>query len=79
MVTSACATGQTPKTGQTPETDQTSEERTSHYPGEAAGIPHQNAEMSVRAVGRTAIRYYESLIDQEMADEIWAEGDREHA
>ena len=35
--------------------------------------------MSVRAVGRTAIRYYESLIDQEMADEIWAEGDREHA
>jgi len=35
--------------------------------------------MSVRAVGRAAIRYYESLIDQEMADEIWAEGDREHA
>jgi len=35
--------------------------------------------MSVRAVGRAAIRYYESLIEQEMADEIWAEGDREHA
>lgn len=35
--------------------------------------------MSVRAVGRAAIRYYESLIDQQMADEIWAEGDREHA
>lgn len=35
--------------------------------------------MSVRAVGRTAIRYYESVIDQEVADEIWADGDREHA
>ena len=35
--------------------------------------------MSVRAVGRSAIRYYESLIDRETADEIWAEGDREHA
>lgn len=35
--------------------------------------------MSVRAVGRAAIRYYQSLIDQEMADEIWADGDREHA
>jgi hypothetical protein len=35
--------------------------------------------MSVRAVGRAAIRYYESLIEQETADEIWAEGDREHA
>jgi hypothetical protein len=35
--------------------------------------------MSVRAVGRTAIRYYESLVDQEIAEEIWAEGDREHA
>ncbi len=35
--------------------------------------------MSVRAVGRAAIRYYESLIDQQTADEIWAEGDREHA
>jgi len=35
--------------------------------------------MSVRAVGRAAIRYYESVIDQEIADEIWADGDREHA
>jgi len=35
--------------------------------------------MSVRAVGRAAIRYYESLVDQDIADEIWAEGDREHA
>lgn len=35
--------------------------------------------VSVRAVGKTAIRYYESRIDPEMADEIWAEGDREHA
>jgi uncharacterized membrane protein (UPF0136 family) len=35
--------------------------------------------MSVRGVGRAAIRYYESLVDQEIADEIWAEGDREHA
>ena len=35
--------------------------------------------MSVRAVGRSAIRYYESLIDRETADEIWSDGDREHA
>jgi hypothetical protein len=35
--------------------------------------------MSVRAVGRTAIRYYESLVDQGIAEEIWADGDREHA
>jgi len=35
--------------------------------------------ISVRAVGRAAIRYYEGLIDKEVADEIWAEGDREHA
>ena len=35
--------------------------------------------VSVRAVGKTAIRYYESRVDPEMADEIWAEGDREHA
>ncbi len=35
--------------------------------------------MSVRAVGRAAIRYYESLTDPQIADEIWAEGDREHA
>ena len=35
--------------------------------------------ISVRAVGRAAIRYYEGLIDKEVADEIWAEGNREHA
>lgn len=35
--------------------------------------------MSVRAVGRAAIRYYESLVDPQTAEEIWADGDREHA
>ncbi|HEY3055558.1 MAG TPA: EcsC family protein [Thermoanaerobaculia bacterium] len=35
--------------------------------------------VSVRAVARSAIRYYESRIDEALADEIWAEGDREHA
>lgn len=35
--------------------------------------------MSVRAVGRAAIRYYESRVDQVEADAIWADGDREHA
>ena len=34
---------------------------------------------AVYAVGRGAIRYYESRVDQNLADEIWAEGDREHA
>ena len=34
---------------------------------------------AVYAVGRSAVRYYESLIDPSLADEIWAEGDREHA
>lgn len=34
---------------------------------------------AVRAVSRAAIRYYESQIETELADEIWAEGDREHA
>lgn len=34
---------------------------------------------AVRAVGRATIRYYESLIDPNLADEIWLEGDREHA
>jgi len=34
---------------------------------------------SVHAVARAAIRYYESLLDPAIADEIWAEGDREHA
>jgi hypothetical protein len=35
--------------------------------------------VSVRAVGRAAIKFYESQIDQVVADEIWSEGDREHA
>ena len=35
--------------------------------------------VSVRAVARSAIRYYESRIDPVLADEIWADGDREHA
>jgi len=34
---------------------------------------------AVYAVGRGAIRYYETRVDQNLADEIWAEGDREHA
>jgi len=34
---------------------------------------------AVRAVGRTAIRYYESLVEDTVAEEIWADGDREHA
>jgi len=35
--------------------------------------------VSVRAVASSAIRYYESRIDPVLAEEIWAEGDREHA
>lgn len=34
---------------------------------------------AVYAVARSAIRYYDSRIDATLADEIWAEGDREHA
>ena len=34
---------------------------------------------SVHAVSRAAIRYYESRVEDAVADEIWAEGDREHA
>jgi hypothetical protein len=34
---------------------------------------------AVHAVSRSAIRYYESRVDPMLADEIWAEGDREHA
>ena len=34
---------------------------------------------SVRAVGRAAIKYYESRVDPDLAEEIWCEGDREHA
>lgn len=35
--------------------------------------------VSVRAVGRAAIKFYETRMDILIADEIWAEGDREHA
>jgi hypothetical protein len=35
--------------------------------------------LAVRAVGHAAIRYYESYLDVGEADEIWADGDREHA
>ncbi|HUP49138.1 MAG TPA: EcsC family protein [Thermoanaerobaculia bacterium] len=31
------------------------------------------------AVARAAVRYYDSQIDPSLAEEIWAEGDREHA
>ncbi len=34
---------------------------------------------AVYAVGRTAIRYYDSRVDPILAEEILAEGDREHA
>lgn len=34
---------------------------------------------AVYAVGRSAIRYYDARVDPVLADEIWAEGDREHA
>lgn len=34
---------------------------------------------AVHAVGRSAIRYYDSRLEPALADEIWAEGDREHA
>lgn len=34
---------------------------------------------AVYAVGRIAIRYYDSRVDPTLAEEIWAEGDREHA
>lgn len=34
---------------------------------------------AVYAVARSAIRYYESRVEPALADEIWAEGDREHA
>jgi uncharacterized protein (DUF697 family) len=34
---------------------------------------------AVYAVSRTAIRYYDSRAEALLADEIWAEGDREHA
>lgn len=34
---------------------------------------------AVQAVARAAIRYYESRVDPNLAEEIWADGDREHA
>lgn len=34
---------------------------------------------AVYAVARTAIRYYEARVEPDLAEEIWAEGDREHA
>lgn len=33
----------------------------------------------IRAISRATIRYYESRVDPLLADEIWNEGDREHA
>lgn len=35
--------------------------------------------VSVQAVARSAIKYYEARIDDGLADEIWSDGDREHA
>jgi uncharacterized membrane protein YcjF (UPF0283 family) len=34
---------------------------------------------AIHAVARSAIRYYDSHVDPVLAEEIWAEGDREHA
>jgi len=34
---------------------------------------------AVYAVGRSAIRYYDARVEPTLAEEIWAEGDREHA
>lgn len=34
---------------------------------------------AVQATARNAIRYYESRVDPDEADEIWLDGDREHA
>lgn len=35
--------------------------------------------VAVQAVARNAVRYYEARVDPSLADEIWADGDREHA
>ena len=35
--------------------------------------------LAVSVVARNAIRYYEDRVDPNVADEIWREGDREHA
>jgi len=34
---------------------------------------------AVVAVSRSAVRYYGTLVDPDVAEEIWSEGDREHA
>ena len=34
---------------------------------------------AVMATGRNAIRYYETRVEPDEAEEIWADGDREHA
>jgi uncharacterized membrane protein YcjF (UPF0283 family) len=35
--------------------------------------------VSVHAAARSAIRYYENRVDPAVAEEIWSDGDREHA
>jgi uncharacterized protein (DUF697 family) len=35
--------------------------------------------VAVRAVGHAAVKYYETRVPTEIEEEIWAEGDREHA
>jgi hypothetical protein len=35
--------------------------------------------VAIQAAARSAIAYYENRVDADLADEIWAEGDREHA
>jgi hypothetical protein len=35
--------------------------------------------VAVRAVARNAVRYYEARVDPSLAEEIWSDGDREHA
>lgn len=35
--------------------------------------------LAVKAVGRTAVKYYESRVEPDLAEEIWSDGDREHA
>jgi len=35
--------------------------------------------IAVRAVGRTAIKYYQARVEPTLAEEIWSDGDREHA
>jgi len=35
--------------------------------------------VAVRAVGHAAVKYYETRVQTEIDEEIWAEGDREHA